>query len=231
MCRRRRASNQSSIIGPGETTIPGGLDCRCRPADAWIFTQSVARTPNGPATIELGTNVVQFHFQDRSRGATSNTSLRSRTSAIDNARFTCHRSQALIPHAEPSAGVLYSARRVARASTGCCSTRPRPRRQASTTSVPKTRAARRAGPLAAKKPRPRGASRRRFPTSPNGATTESTQVAERVARVYKQRQAVLRLCLDGVARHSCRPGPRRSAVPAPAAVRVAAEAARRRGQL
>ena len=47
--------------------VPAGGDCRCRPADAWIFTQSVAQTPNGPATIELGTNVVQFHFQDRSR--------------------------------------------------------------------------------------------------------------------------------------------------------------------
>ena len=43
---------------------------------------------------------------------------------------------------------------------------------------------------------------------------ESTRVAEGVARVYQQRQAVLRLCLDDVARHSCPPGPRRSAVPA-----------------
>ena len=74
--------------------------------------------------------------------AMSNAPLPRRTSAIENARFTCHRSQALIPHAEPSAGVRNSARRVAKASTGGCSTRPRPRRQASTTSVPKTRAAR-----------------------------------------------------------------------------------------
>ena len=70
------------------------------------------------------------------------------------------------------------------------------------------------GPLAESSQRHRGASRRRFPTTPHDATVESTRVAERVARVYEQRQAVLRLCLDGVARHSCRPGPRRSAVPA-----------------
>ena len=80
--------------------------------------------------------------------------------------------------------------------------------------APKTRAARRGGPLAANKPRRRGASRRHFPTTPHDATVESTRVAEGVARVYQQRQAVLRLCLDDVARHSCPPGPRRSAVPA-----------------
>ena len=70
------------------------------------------------------------------------------------------------------------------------------------------------GPLAESSQRHRGASRRRFPTTPYGATVESTRVAEGVARVYQQRQAVLRLCLDDVARHSCPPGPRRSAVPA-----------------
>ncbi|CAH0378896.1 unnamed protein product, partial [Pelagomonas calceolata] len=42
--------------------------------------------------------------------AMSNAPLPRRTSAIENARFTCHRSQALIPHAEPSAGVRNSAR-------------------------------------------------------------------------------------------------------------------------
>ena len=70
------------------------------------------------------------------------------------------------------------------------------------------------GPLAANTPRRRGASCSRFPTTPYGGAAENSRVAERVARVYEQRQAVLRLCLDGVARHSCRPGPRRSAVPA-----------------
>ena len=127
---------------------------------------------------------------NNSRGATSNTSLRSRTSAIENARFTCYRSHAPIPHADSSAGVLYSARHVAWASTGGCSTRPRPRRQASTTSAPKTRAARRDGPLAANTLRRRGASRRRFPTTPYGAAAESSRVTERVVRVYQQRQAV-----------------------------------------
>ena len=70
------------------------------------------------------------------------------------------------------------------------------------------------GPLAESSQRHRGASRRRFPTTPYGATVESTRVTERVARVYQQRQAVLRLCLDDVARHSCPPGPRRSAASA-----------------
>ena len=116
--------------------------------------------------------VVQFHFQDRSRRASSNTSLRSLISAIENARFTCHRSQSLISHAETSAGVRYSDRSVAWASTGGCSTRPRPRRQAPPTSAPKTRAARYDGSLAANTPRRRGASRRSFPKTPYGAAAE-----------------------------------------------------------
>ncbi len=173
--------------------------------------------------------VVQYHFQDRSRRASSNTSLRSLISAIENARFTCHRSHAPIPHADSSAGVLYSARRVAWASTGGCTTRPRPRRQASPTSAPKTRAARHDGPLAESSPRPRGASRRRFPTTPYGGAAESARVTEGVARVYSNDRPCPRLCLDGVARHSCPPGPRRSAVPAPVGVRGAAEAPREGG--
>ena len=59
---------------------------------------------------------------------------------------------------------------------------------------------------------------RRQPTSlPNNALRwrrGEARVTERVVRVYQQRQAVLRLCLDGVARRSCRPGPRRSAASA-----------------
>ena len=46
------------------------------------------------------------------------------------------------------------------------------------------------GPLAESSQRPRGASRRRFPTTPYGAAAESARVAEGVARVYQQRQAV-----------------------------------------
>ena len=120
---------------------------------------------------------------------------------------------------------------VAQASMGCSTTGPRPRRQASPTSPPKTRTARYDGPLAANTPRPRGASHRRFPTTPYGGAAESSRVAERVARVYEQRQAV-----------PAAVSLRRSAslVPAgPAALSsqrlqqcvVAAEAARRRGQL
>ena len=46
------------------------------------------------------------------------------------------------------------------------------------------------GPLAESSQRHRGASRRRFPTTPYGAAAESSRVTERVARVYQQRQAV-----------------------------------------
>ena len=70
------------------------------------------------------------------------------------------------------------------------------------------------GPLAKSSPRFCGASRRRFPTTPHDATVESTRVAEGVARVYSSDRPFPRLCLCGVSRHSCPPGPRRSAVPA-----------------
>ena len=45
------------------------------------------------------------------------------------------------------------------------------------------------GPLAESSQRHRGASRRRFPTTPYGAATERARVTERVARVYRQRRA------------------------------------------
>ena len=70
------------------------------------------------------------------------------------------------------------------------------------------------GPLAESSQRPRGASRRRFPTTPYGGAAERARVTERIARVYSNDRPCPRLCLDGVARHSCPPGPRRSAVPA-----------------
>ena len=175
--------------------------------------------------------VVQFHFQDRSRRASSNTSLRSLISAIENARFTCHRSHAPLLHADSSAGVRYSARHRRVGLDGILqhsASPPSPgldheRAEDSRRAIRRTTR----GELAS--------SPRRQPSSlPNNALRRrggEARVTERVARVYQQRQAVLRLCLDDVARHSCPPGPRRSAVPAPAAVRVAAEAARRRGQL
>ena len=73
------------------------------------------------------------------------------------------------------------------------------------------------GPLAESSQRPRGASRRRFPTTPYGAAAERARVTERVARVYQQRQAVsAAVSLRRIA-SLVPPGPRRSAVPAPAA--------------
>ena len=142
LCRRRRASNQS-----GKTGLRNGASILTPMAMNPTLMHGFSRRASPPNTKPPRDHrtcpyVVQFHFQDRSRRASSNTSLRSLISAIENARFTCHRSQALIPHAEPSAGVRNSARRVAQASTGCSSTRPRPCQQASTTSAPKTRAAR-----------------------------------------------------------------------------------------
>ena len=46
------------------------------------------------------------------------------------------------------------------------------------------------GPLAESSQRRRGASCRRFPTTPYGAAAERARVTERAARVYQQRQAV-----------------------------------------
>ena len=70
------------------------------------------------------------------------------------------------------------------------------------------------GSLAANTLRRRGASRRRFPTTPHDAAAESTRVAEGVARVYSSDRPFPRLCLYDVSRHSCPPGPRRSAASA-----------------
>ena len=125
-----------------------------------------------PRDHQACTNVAQFHFQDRSRRASSNTSLRSLISAIENARFTCHRSQALISHAETRAGVRYSARHrrvgldgmlqhsASPASPGLDHERAEDSRRAND------------GPLAESSQRHRGASRRRFPTTPYGAAAE-----------------------------------------------------------
>ena len=57
------------------------------------------------------------------------------------------------------------------------------------------------GPLAANTPRRRGVSRRSFPTTPYGATTESARVTERVVRVYSNDRPRPRLFPYGVARH------------------------------
>ena len=100
------------------------------------------RTPNGPATIELGTNVAKDPL--------TTILVEPRATLLFEALFPqsrTHVSRVTAPthHYFTQTRAPASATRldtVAWASTGGCSTRPRPRRQASTTSVPKTRAAR-----------------------------------------------------------------------------------------
>ena len=187
------------------------------------------RTPNRPATIELALTSRNSFFRT---GPAEPRATRLSEAAPPQSRTHFSRVPAPTHHYLTQTRAPTSATRldtVAQASTGCSSTRPRPRRQAPPTSPPKTRTARRDGPLAANTPRRRGASRRRFPTTPHDATVESTRVAEGVARVYSSDRPFPRLCLYGVARHSCPPCPRRSAVPAPVGVRAAAEAPREGG--
>ena len=189
------------------------------------------RTPNRPATIELALTSCSSIFRT---GPAEPRATRLFEALFPQSRTHVSRATAPTHHYLTQTRAPASATRldtVAQAPTGCSSTRPRPRRQASTTSAPKTRAARRDGPLAANTLRRRGASRRRFPTTPYGAAVESSRVTERVVRVYQQRQAVsAAVSLRRIA----------SLVPAgPAALSsqrlqqcvVAAEAARRRGQL
>ena len=173
------------------------------------------RTPNGPATIDLAPTSRNSIFrtvppEPRATRLFEALFPQSRTHV---SRVTAPTHHYLTQTRAPASATRLDT--VAWASTGGCSTRPRPRRQASPTSAPKTRAARYDGPLVESSPRLRGARRRRFPTTPHDATVESTRVAEGVARVYSSDRPFPRLCLYGVARHSCPPGPRRSAVPAP----------------
>ena len=171
-------------------------------------------TTERPRDHRACTNVVQFHFQDSYTRASSNTFSEA---APPQSRTHVSRVTAPTHHYLTQTRAPASATRldtVAQASTGCSSTRPRPRRQAPPTSASTTRAARFDGPLAESSPRFCGASRRRFPTTPHDATVESTGEAERVARVYSSDRPRPRLCLYGVSRHSCPPGPRRSAASA-----------------
>ena len=158
--------------------------------------------------------VVQFHFQDRSRRASSNTSLRSLISAIENARFTCHRSQALISHAETSAGVRYSARHRRVGLDGMLQHSTSP----PSPGLDHERAedSRRAndGPLAESSQRHRGASRRRFPTTPYGGAAERARVTERAARVYSNDRPSAAGSLRRIASLLPARPARRSAVPA-----------------
>ena len=148
------------------------------------------RTPNRPATIELALTSCSSIFRT---GPAEPRATRLFEALFPQSRTHVSRATAPTHHYLTQTRAPASATRldtVAQAPTGCSSTRPRPRRQASTTSAPKTRAARRDGPLAANTLRRRGASRRRFPTTPYGAAVESSRVTERVVRVYQQRQAV-----------------------------------------
>ena len=73
LCRRRRASNQSSIIGPGEPRFR-----EPEIASAALQMHRFSRRASPPTTKpprdhRTCTNVVQFHFQDSSTRASSNT--------------------------------------------------------------------------------------------------------------------------------------------------------------
>ena len=184
------------------------------------------RTPNGPATIEFALTSRNSIFR---AGPAEPRATRLFEALFPQSRTHVSRVTAPTHHYLTQTRAPASATRldtVAQASTGCSSTRPRSCRQAPPTSASTTRAARFDGPLAESSPRFCGDSRRRFPTTPYGGAAERPRVTERAARVYSNDRPFPRLCLYGVARHSRPPGPRRSAVPAPAAGRVAAAAPR-----
>ena len=162
------------------------LPCKCIDFHA----ERRPRTPNRPTTIELALTSCSSIFRT---GPAEPRATRLFEALFPQSRTHVSRVTAPTHHYLTQTRAPASASRldtVAQASTGCSSTRPRPRRQASTTSAPKTRAARRDGPLAESSQRHRGASRRRFPTTPYGAAAERARVTERAARVYQQRQAV-----------------------------------------
>ena len=100
------------------------------------------RTPNRPATIELALTSRNSFFRT---GPAEPRATRLSEAAPPQSRTHFSRVPAPTHHYLTQTRAPTSATRldtVAQASTGCSSTRPRPRRQASTTSVPKTRAAR-----------------------------------------------------------------------------------------
>ena len=172
LCRRRRASNQS-----GKTGLRNGASILTPMAMNPTLMHGFSRRASPPNTKPPRDHrtcpyVVQFHFQDRSRRASSNTSLRSLISAIENARFTCHRPHAPLPHADSSAGVRYSARHRRAGPNGMLQHSASP----ASPGLDHERAedSRRAndGPLAESSQRRRGASRRSFPTTPYGAAAE-----------------------------------------------------------
>ena len=166
LCRRRRASNQS-----GKTGLRNGASILTPMAVNPTLMHGFSSRASPPNTKRP---------RDHQFALTSRNSIfragpaEPRATRLFEALFPqsrTHVSHAIAPthHYLTQTRAPASATRldtVAQAPTGCSSTRPRPRRQASTTSAPKTRAARRDGPLAANTLRRRGASRRRFPTTP-----------------------------------------------------------------
>ena len=158
-------------------------------------------TTKRPRDHRACTNVVQFHFQDSYTRASSNTFSEA---APPQSRTHVSRVTAPTHHYLTQTRAPASATRldtVAQASTGCSSTRPRPRRQASPASRRRLAPRDAAGPLVESSPRPRGARRRRFPTTPYGGAAERARVTERVARVYSNDRPRPRLFLYGVSRH------------------------------
>ena len=144
-CRRCPASNQS-----GKAGLRNGCSVQTPMAVNPTLMHRFSSRASLLTTKRLRdhqtcTNGAQFHFQDRSRRASSNTSLRSLISAIENARFTCHRSHAPLPHADSSAGVRYSARHRRAGLNGMLQHSASPASPGLARVAPKTRAARRGG--------------------------------------------------------------------------------------
>ena len=159
------------------------------------------RTPNGPATIDLAPTSRNSIFRT---GPAEPRATRLFEALFPQSRTHVSRVTAPTHHYLTQTRAPASATRldtVAQASTGCSSTRPRPRRQASPASRRRLAPRDAAGPLVESSPRPRGARRRRFPTTPYGGAAERARVTERVARVYSNDRPRPRLFLYGVSRH------------------------------
>ena len=73
LCRRRRASNQSSIIGPGEPRFREPEIASAALQMHRFSRRASLPTTERPHDHRACTNVVQFHFQDSSTRASSNT--------------------------------------------------------------------------------------------------------------------------------------------------------------
>ena len=175
-----------------------------------------SRPPNGPATIGLALTLCSSIFRTvpqeprATRSPKPHLRNQERTFHVSSLprKTTARRSKRrrLLLGSTPSRRPLRDAPALGLAPVN----RPRPR--ARRRLAPRERRTTR-GELAT-------SPRRQPPSFPNNALRRhggEARVTERVARVYQQRQAVLRLCLYGVSRHSCRQA-RGAQQPAPAAV-------------